>query len=76
MTPPNPLVARLGLVIGAVMFALGSYVALRPLWSREPVTTSRWLDLAFASFFLIKGWLHLRRGRRPPTPPSTSEDAR
>ena len=66
------LSTRLGLVIGVVMFGLGTYIALHPLWSREPVTPSPWLDVAFALFFLIKGWLHLRalwRPARPPQPP-------
>lgn len=62
-----PLRTRIGLVIGAVMFALGSYVALHPLWDPRPVSTSRWLDLAFATFFLVKGWWYLRQAwrRRP-----------
>ena len=69
--PPLPLATRLGLVIGAVMVVLGSYVALHPLWSREPVTSSRLLDAGFALFFLLKGWWYLRRGWRPapPSPP-------
>jgi uncharacterized membrane protein HdeD (DUF308 family) len=73
-----PLRTKIGLVIGAVMFALGAYVALHPLWNRAPVTASRFLDLAFATFFLVKGWLYLRQAWRRPAPPSpgasTSQD--
>ena len=67
-----PLRLKLGLVIGVVMVALGSYIALHPLWSREPVTQSRFLDLAFATFFLVKGWLYLRQLWRRPRPPAAS----
>ena len=66
-----PLPSRVGLVIGAVMFLLGSYVALHPLLRRGPVTASPLLDLAFATFFLVKGWLYLRplfRRTPPPVP--------
>ncbi len=62
-------------VIGAVMFALGSYIALHPLWSRELVTQSRLLDLACATFFLVKGWRFLRQGGRRPPSTSPPQDA-
>ena len=67
-----PLRTKIGLVIGAVMFALGAYIALHPLWSRDPVTQSRFLDLAFAAFVLVKGWLYLRQAWRRPRPPTAS----
>ena len=72
-----PLHSRAGLVIGAVMFLLGSYVALHPLLGRGPVTASPWLDLAFATFFLVKGWLYLRPlfRRSPPAAPPTAPPA-
>ena len=76
--PPSPasrsvasLRATIGLVLGVVMFALGSYVALRPLWAGpRPLTASRWLDMAIAAFFLIRGWMNVRSARRPPGPPA------
>ena len=67
-----PLRIKIGLVIGAVMFGLGAFLALRPLWSPEPKTGSRLLDLAFATFFLIRGWLYLREAWRRPRPSSAS----
>ena len=70
--PPGP--ARLdttrrwlSLVIGVVMVGLGSYIALHPLWSRAPVTGNRWMDVAFAVFFLLRGGLYLRGLRRRPS---------
>ena len=65
-----PLRLKIGLAIGTVMFALGAYIALHPLWSREPVSSSRFLDLAFATFFLVKGWLYLRQVWRRPRGPA------
>jgi hypothetical protein len=56
--------ARLSLVLGVVMVGLGSYVALRPLWNRVPLTGQRWTDVAFATFFLLRGVMYLRSLRR------------
>ena len=42
--------------IGVVMVALGLVLALRPLYRPgRPITTSPWLDVAFAAFFLFRG---------------------
>ena len=68
-----PLRLKIGLAIGTVMFALGAYIALHPLWSREPVSSSRFLDVAFAIFFLVKGWLYLRQAWRRPRTPSPAQ---
>ncbi len=58
---PLPRRNRVVLVIGLVMMALGAFVALRPLWAgRQPLTAARWLDVAFAAFFLLRGWLNVR----------------
>ena len=55
----------LALILGVLMTALGAYVALRPLLgSGRPVTSSRWLDMAFAALFLVRGAMHLRNARR------------
>ena len=64
------------LVLGWVMIALGAYVAVHPLWSHgRPVTTSIWLDMAFAAVFLLRGYMNVRGFRRArvdsrPEPPS------
>lgn len=56
-----PLRAKVVLAIGAVMMALGGYVALRPLWvGPRPLTASRWIDMAVAAFFLLRGWMNVR----------------
>jgi uncharacterized membrane protein HdeD (DUF308 family) len=55
------------LVLGWVMILLGAYVAAHPLWSRgKPVTTSLWLDMAFAAVFLLRGVMNIRGVRRRP----------
>ena len=65
-----PLRARVVLAIGATMMALGAYVALRPLWAGpRPLTASRWLDMAAAAFFLLRGWMNVRGALRTPRRP-------
>jgi len=55
----------LALVTGIVMILVGAFVALRPLWAgRTPLTTSPWLDGAFAFFFLLRGVMNVRGARR------------
>ena len=64
-----PTRARVILVIGVVMMAIGAFVALRPLWAGpQPLTSSRWLDVAFAAFFLIRGLMNVRIALRQPPP--------
>lgn len=49
------------LVTSSVMIAIGAFIALRPLWAEPvPLTPSRWLDMAFAFFFLLRGAIGLR----------------
>ena len=48
------------LVLGVAMFAIGLFVALRPLWVRGPVTGARWLDIAFAIVFMLRGAINVR----------------
>lgn len=49
------------LVIGGLMFALGSFLALRPLFTHfATFTPSRWLDITFALLFLVRGWLNVK----------------
>lgn len=61
----NPLrTANIGLAIGAVMAALGLFLALRLVaFDAPPVTGQFWLDLAFALFFMARGALQYRRWR-------------
>jgi hypothetical protein len=59
-----PLASSLGLGIGAIMAALGAYIALRVLALGEtPLTGTLALDLAFAVFFIARGGLQYRRWR-------------
>ena len=57
----------LRLVLGCIMILLGAYVALHPLWSRgRPVTPSLWLDMAFAAYCLLRGYMNVRGVRKRP----------
>jgi hypothetical protein len=47
------------------MFVLGVYVGVRPLWAHNSVVTgARWLDMAFAAVFMLRGWLNVRTAMR------------
>jgi|GEM_PF-6441923 hypothetical protein len=62
------MMMKIRLVLGWIMILLGAYVALHPLWSHgKPVTTSLWLDMAFAAVFLLRGVMNIRGVRRRPT---------
>jgi hypothetical protein len=59
------------LVLGVIMFAIGLFVALRPLWSHNAVLFgARWLDLSFAVVFMLRAAINVRtaRARRQRTP--------
>ena len=63
--------SRLTLGIGVVMLLLGAFVALRPLWAGpRPLSASRWLDAAFALFFMVRGWMNVRLARRQSAAPA------
>ena len=48
-----------------VLIGLGSFVALRLLWTRgEPLSGSLALDLGFVALFLLRGVMNIRAGRR------------
>ena len=54
-----------GFILGVIMFVLGVYVGLRPLWTHNSVVTgARWLDMAFAAVFMLRGWLNVRTALR------------
>lgn len=47
------------------MFALGLFVAVRPLFTHNAVLTgARWLDLTFALVFMVRGLMNVRSGMR------------
>jgi len=49
------------LVLGVVMFGIGVYVGVRPLWTHNYILTgARWLDMAFAAVFMLRGALNVR----------------
>lgn len=51
------------IITGVIMFALGLFVAARPLWTHNGVLTgTRWLDLAFAVVFMLRGVINVRTG--------------
>ena len=49
------------LVLGVIMFGIGVYVGVRPLWTHNSILTgARWLDMAFAAVFMLRGALNAR----------------
>jgi len=57
------------LLIGVVMVIFGAFIALRPLFVHgPPLTPSRWLDVVFALFFLLRGLMNIRVARRASSP--------
>lgn len=61
------------LVLGVTMFAIGLFVAVRPLWSHNAVFLgARWLDMTFAIVFMLRGIVNVRTARsrwpRAPVP--------
>jgi len=53
------------LILGAVLIGLGTYVAVRPLWApHSTVTPSRFLDVAFAAVFILRGFVNVRSALR------------
>ena len=64
MTPTIPARAVLGLVLGVLMLGLGAFVALRPLWADGVAFTgARWLDVAFALVFILRGLMNVTSAR-------------
>lgn len=55
----------LRLVLGVILFALGAFVALRPLFTHWAVLTgARWLDVTFALVFMVRGVLNVKTALR------------
>lgn len=62
---PSPTSIRIGLAIGVVMIGIGLYIGARTLvGTAVPLTGTRWLDLAFSVFFILRGALQVQRWRR------------
>jgi len=78
MSPPRS-VARHRVIfgIGVVMIGLGLFLALHPLFVPRPVTASRWLDVGFAFFFVLRGLMNVRHAARAlsPSPSSPSSES-
>jgi hypothetical protein len=52
-------------VLGVVLFALGAFVAFRPLFTHGAVLTgTRWLDMTFALVFMVRGVFNVRSALR------------
>jgi hypothetical protein len=54
----------IGLTVGVVMLSIGIFLLARPLFVPGAVTSSRWLDVAFAAFFLVRGGMNVRLALR------------
>lgn len=49
------------LTLGVIMFGIGLFVAVRPLLTHNAVLLgARWLDLAFAVVFMLRGVINVR----------------
>ncbi len=54
-----------GLIVGGIMLAIGIFLLGRPmLMPQRAVTGSRWLELAFAAFFLLRGGMNVHAALR------------
>lgn len=55
----------LTMVLGVILFALGLFIAVRPLFTHNATTTtSRWLDFTFAAVFMLRGVLNVKTALR------------
>jgi uncharacterized membrane protein HdeD (DUF308 family) len=53
------------LVLGIILFGLGLFVAVRPLFTHNAVlTNARWLDITFAAVFMLRGAMNIRSALR------------
>jgi hypothetical protein len=58
----------LKLILGVVMFVLGLYVAMRPMFTNNAILTgTRWLDATFAVVFMLRGAINVRSVLRART---------
>jgi hypothetical protein len=52
------------MVLGVILFVLGLFVGVRLLVVHVPLTGTRWLDVAFAIVFMIRGVMNVKRAQR------------
>jgi uncharacterized membrane protein HdeD (DUF308 family) len=56
-------------VVGVILFCLGLFIAVRPLFTHNAVLTSaRWLDFTFAAVFMIRGIVNVKTAMRQRVP--------
>jgi uncharacterized membrane protein HdeD (DUF308 family) len=54
----------LSLVLGVLMLVLGVFLSVRPFWAHGvPFTGARWLDVAFALVFVLRGLMNVSSAR-------------
>lgn len=51
------------MVLGIVIFALGLFIGVRLLIVHTPLTGTRWLDVAFAIVFMLRGMINVKRAQ-------------
>lgn len=62
---PSPWRWIPSLVLGVALFALGTFIAVRPLFVHgRTFTGQRWLDMTFAAVFMFRGVLNVKTGNR------------
>ena len=65
LPPPSSARVTLALVTGLAMIAMGLVIVARPLCTARPaLTSSAWMDGAFALFFLVRGLMNVRSARQ------------
>jgi uncharacterized membrane protein HdeD (DUF308 family) len=52
------------MVLGVILFLLGAFIAVRPLFVHHPTTTAQWLDITFALVFMLRGVLNVKTALR------------
>lgn len=58
---PVPVRWVITLVLGAILVAIGVYIAARPLWTHNATLMgARWLDMAVAAVSMLRGAVNIR----------------
>jgi uncharacterized membrane protein HdeD (DUF308 family) len=53
------------MVLGVALCLLGLFIAVRPLFTHAATATgTRWLDMAFAGVFMLRGGLNVKTALR------------
>jgi hypothetical protein len=62
-TPSRPWIPTF--VLGVVLFGLGLFIAVRPLFTHNATLTgTRWLDMTFALVFMLRGALNVKTAKQ------------